>query len=427
MSVLSLSSCISDDEVVTSSECGIISFSVGDIKSALTVKNASGEDTVVYRTIGGSEIKFNIDQVNGRIYGVDSLPVWTDLSAVVPKFSSYGYVYGQTKLSASNDTAYYYVTSGSDSVDLRKPLSIYVVATDGVSKKHYTVEMFKKTVNTDTLEWKKVNLNATFGANCKFVVADGKVYAFHNDGGETSVSESVTGTDWTTKNAGAIKGESVIIFGNKFYALGNDSYIYASEDGASWAQASSGVVERLLGADKFRIYAFDGSKIIGSSDLQTWNVYGDENIDRLPTSNVSIQSFTSNTNRDIEYVTMVGLSASDLKYSVSWFKVSAQDSFVDQKWSYTEILKKNMYKFPYLEELSATAYDGAIFAIGKNGGAYDYIYRSDDNGISWHPLTSKYLLPEGINDDNTTTASILTVGNELWIVKGNNVWKGVIE
>lgn len=427
MSVLSLSSCISDDEVVTSSECGIISFSVGDIKSALTVKNASGEDTVVYRTIGGSEIKFNIDQVKGRIYGVDSLPVWTDLSAVVPKFSSYGYVYGQTKLSASNDTAYYYVTSGSDSVDLRKPLSIYVVATDGVSKKHYTVEMFKKTVNTDTLEWKKDNVNATFGANCKFVVADGKIYAFHNDGGETSVSVSVTGTEWTTNNAGAIKSESVITFDNKFYALGNDSYIYVSEDGASWAQASSGVVERLLGADKFRIYAFDGSKIIGSTDLQTWNVYGDENIDRLPTSNVSIQSFTSNTNRDIEYVTMVGLSASDLKYSVSWFKVSAQDSFVDQKWSYTEILKKNMYKFPYLEELSATAYDGAIFAIGKNGGAYDYIYRSDDNGISWHPLTSKYLLPEGINDDNTTTASILTVGNELWIVKGNNVWKGVIE
>ena len=261
MSVLSLSSCISDDEVVTSSECGIISFSVGDIKSALTVKNASGEDTVVYRTIGGSEIKFNIDQVNGRIYGVDSLPVWTDLSAVVPKFSSYGYVYGQTKLSTSNDTAYYYVTSGGDSVDLRKPLSIYVVATDGVSKKHYTVEMFKKTVNTDTLEWKKDNVNATFGANCKFVVADGKVYAFHNDGGETSVSVSVTGTEWTTNNAGAIKGESVVIFGNKFYALGNDSYIYASEDGASWAQASSGVVERLLGADKFRIYALTVQKL----------------------------------------------------------------------------------------------------------------------------------------------------------------------
>lgn len=426
MSVLSLSSCISDDEVVTSSECGIISFSVGDIKSALTVKNASGEDTVVYRTIGGSEIKFNIDQVKGRIYGVDSLPVWTDLSAVVPKFSSYGYVYGQTKLSASNDTAYYYITSGSDSVDLRKPLSIYVVATDGVSKKKYTIEMYKYTTNTDTLEWTKGNTNIAFGDNSKFAVNDGKLYAFYEKDGEVLVSETMTGTEWTTKSAGTVKSESVTTFNGKFYALGEDSYIYSSADGSNWEKVSTSVVEHILAADKFRLYAFDGSKIIGSSDMETWDVYGEADVNMVPTKNVAICSFTSKTNKNLELVTMVGLSDNNLNNSVSWYKVSADDSYLDQNWTYTKS-SMNIYPFPYLEGLSVTAYDGAIFAIGMNKGEYDYIYRSDDNGISWHPLTNKYPLPEGLNEDNKADAVIVTIGKELWIVKGSNIWKGVME
>lgn len=449
IAVLSFTSCISDEEVVTSSECAIVSFSVGDIKSAVTVKNASGKDTVVYKTIGGSEIKFNIDQVGGKIYTVDSLPNWTDLTAVVPTFSAYGNVFGQRNINAK-DSLYYYITSSKDSLDLSKPLDIYVIATDGVSKKHYTIEMYKREANTDTLEWKLDNINTTFGKNNRFAVAGNKLYMFYENNGELFVSSTTNGTEWTVKNTSGINYETVTAFEDKLYALGEDSYIYSSADGDNWNKASSVTVERILAADKLRLYAYDGAKIIGSSDLQTWEVYGDEKMDMLPETCISIQSITSRTNKNIELVTMVGLSSNNTDNAVSWFKVSAEDKNIDQKWTYTENIKvddnyyvylagsaqspiqyiiqldNNKYKFPYLEDLSTTVYDNAIFAIGKNDGKYDYIYRSDDNGISWHPLTSKYPLPEGINDD-TAKATIMTVGNELWIVKGGNIWKGKIQ
>ena len=425
MAVLSFASCISDDEVVTSSECGIVSFGVGDIKSALTIKNASGNDSVVYRTIGGSEIKFNIDQINGKIYSVDSLPNWTDLSAVVLKFSAYGNVYGQTRLS-EKDTLFYYISSGVDSVNLTKPLEIYAVATDGVARKHYTVEIFKRVEDSDTLEWVKGNVNAILSNDRRFAVVGDKVYAFYENGGEQFVSETTNGIEWITKKAGSVKYETITVFQNKFYALGDDSYIYASTDGENWEKSSSVGVERIFAADKFRLYAFDGTNIVGSSDMQNWSVYGDENLNMLPTSCISILSLTSKSNKSVDKVTMVGLCEGKTDNSVSWYKVSAKDDDVDQNWSYS-VSFNNLFEFPYLAGLSATVYDDAIFAIGKSNGKYEYLYRSDDCGISWHPLTSKYLLPDEINDDDSTNASIMTVGDELWIIKGNNIWKGQIK
>lgn len=425
MAVLSLTSCLSDEKVETSPECAIISFSVSDIKSSVTVKNANGNDTTVTKTISGSDIKFNIDQLNGRIYCIDSLPSWTNLSRVVPNFSASGYVYGQTQLENS-DSLYYYITSGSDSIDLRKPLSVYVVSTDGMSKKEYTWEMYKKESVSDTIVWEKHAITTKFGTTNHYLAVGNNVCVFYDKDGESYVSKTTNGVDWTTSKTENIKSETVLTINKKMFALGNDSYIYSSDDAVNWTKASAISVNRLLAADKYYLYAFDGNNIIGAKldNLDSWDVYGSEDVDKLPTSNIASYSVTSKTNKSLEMVTMVGLTENNTSNGVAWYKVSSADQSSNQSWSYTNVSSQNLYKFPYLEGMSTTLYDDAIFAIGKINGTYNNIYRSDDYGISWHTLTDNYPLPTGLNDVDGSYASIVTVNGELWIIKDNIIWKG---
>ena len=78
---LCMASCISDDETTeTSPECVITSFAVGKITSYVTEKeydkDGNEKDVIKTKSILGTDIKFNIDQVNGHIYTTDSLPYW---------------------------------------------------------------------------------------------------------------------------------------------------------------------------------------------------------------------------------------------------------------------------------------------------------------------------------------------------------------
>ena len=152
MTVLACASCIKDDDTTTSPECAIVSFSVGSIKSYVTTKKYDSEgnatDTIVQRTYSGSDIYFNIDQVNGRIYNVDSLPVWIDLSRVVPSYTCYGSLFGKV---VEGDELFYHLTSGKDFIDFSKPVELVCVSTDGLSSKYYTVDIRKHVSATDTL------------------------------------------------------------------------------------------------------------------------------------------------------------------------------------------------------------------------------------------------------------------------------------
>ena len=71
VAMFALVSCMDEEEVETSPECAIISFSVGKITSHVITQQYDSDgnvkDVVSTRTIMGNEIHFNIDQVNGRI------------------------------------------------------------------------------------------------------------------------------------------------------------------------------------------------------------------------------------------------------------------------------------------------------------------------------------------------------------------------
>ncbi len=430
---LSLTSCMDEEEVVQSPECAIVSFSVNSIRSYVTTKkydkDGNASDTIVSRTISGADIKFNIDQVNNRIFNVDSLPIWVDLKRVVPNFSSQGTVFAQF----GDDSLFYAITSGTDSLDFTKTVQLISLASDGVSTKLYKVDIYKHTANIDTLEWNKIESNLDVADMKKALYAGGKMFVFANDADDKPiVTSSAEGGEWTAPVAlsnASIDCGSVVLFNESFYALSSDGYIYSSSvanQGKTWTKASDKKMKKLLCADKYFIYAYDGEAILGSNDLKDWQVQGSEDFEMLPESDLCSSSYASNTNADLQIAVMTGKNSKSL-FGVAWFKMSSLDSNTNQDWSYIQITLDNPYALPKFETQSTTYCNGALYTMGVRNGKYSKLYRSDDNGVTWHSLSDSYPMPKELDPANGD-ASLVAVGSKLWIIQENGlVWQGSIQ
>lgn len=432
--LFSLSSCLNDANEETSPNCAILSFSVGSITSNVTVKkyDAAGvaKDTVVERTISGKGIYFNINQLEGHIYSVDSLPVWTNLKRVVPSIVSNGKIYWK---SDEAEDLYYAVRSGVDSLDFSKPLELLCVSTDGSARRTYTVDIYRHKENTDTLEWKKSETNLAVTNLGRTFYVDDKVFAFAQNGEGDAVvtfADKKDNTVWSIPVAIPVDETSVVLFQNKFYGRGADGSLYSADPAqmaATWTKVGGQQVERLLAADASYLYAYDGTSIIGTTDLTAWTVMGTEDLDMLPETDIFSVSHSSRTNAGIQQTVMAGMNSQNEKHGVVWYKVASADANINQDWAYMQVTDENLFGLPHVQGFSMTYYHGAIYAMGAVDGKYQYLYCSNDNGITWHPLASKYPMPENITPAEGV-ARIVAVDDNLWIVQENGkVWQGSIQ
>ena len=425
-------SCMKDeDEIQSSPECVITKFTVGDIDTEVSIKLASGKDTIVTRTIGGSSVAFNIDQINNKIYSVDSLPSWVDISGVIPTVNSTGYVY----IKEGDETDFHQFASGTDSVDFTKPVKFLIIATDGVSTKEYTAQIFKKDSEADSLAWKAVegaDLQLE-GAHRTLTLAD-RIYVFSESEGQAVVTSSSflsEGASWRkpaqlTCEQGSVDWTSVVAYNGYLYALNTEGHICRStndERGETWSVVSDRVFARLLGTDELYLYACDESGIWGSADLQNWAECGSSDLDMLPETNIATVSYVSKTNSAMRNAVMCGLTSANSDNAVVWYKVSSANESINQKWNYVQVAADNVYACPKLDNLSIICHNAEMYAIGGNNAG---IYVSADNGISWHLQTKKKLLPAEVTGQSTP-ASMVAGNGYLWLIQsGGKVWRGKI-
>lgn len=431
MAALATSCMKDDDEIQSSPECVITKFTVGDIDTEVSIKLASGKDTIVTRTIGGSSVAFNIDQINNKIYSVDSLPSWVDISGVIPTVNSTGYVY----IKEGDETDFHQFASGTDSVDFTKPVKFLIIATDGVSTKEYTAQIFKKDSEADSLAWKTVD-GADLqleGAHRTLTLAD-RIYVFGESEGQAIVTSSSflsEGASWRkpaqlTCEQGSVDWTSVVAYNGYLYALNTEGHICRStndERGETWSVVSDRVFARLLGTDELYLYACDESGIWGSADLQNWAECGSSDLDMLPETNIATVSYVSKTNSAMRNAVMCGLTSANSDNAVVWYKVSSANESINQKWNYVQVAADNVYACPKLDNLSIICHNAEMYAIGGNNAG---IYVSADNGISWHLQTKKKLLPAEVTGQSTP-ASMVAGNGYLWLIQsGGKVWRGKI-
>ena len=429
LALVLVSSCIKDEEEVHTPTCAITSMSVNDITSYLTTKASDGTDSIYTRTISGKTIKFNIDQVNGRIYSIDSLPSWTNLKRVVASFSYSGELYAKW----AGDGNYYQVSNGKDSLDFSTPLDLLVVASDGISTKHYTAVIYRYTANADSMLWSEpITLNIQPTSTPKLIAENSDLYIFAERDGIPFMSRGTKDNDaWVivpemTTTATHLDCQSVQHFQGSFYTLDTDGTIYASANGTTWNAASAQKVQRLLAADRYYLYAFDGTQILATADLNTWTTNGMRYMNLLPDQFISSTTYNTRTNDNLQVDILAGVSSQQTNHAVVWYKIAAKEQASNQQWDCITVSANNPYPLPALQNLTIFHYNDALYALGGDNKRF---YKSEDNGITWKEMTEYQFPPVALIPNKPV--SVAVSGEHVIMIQTNNegsvtMWKGKI-
>ena len=442
-------SCVKGNEIEVSPQCAIVSFGVNSIVSYVPYTTSGGEVVTMKKTVAGSDILFDIDQNAGIIKTANPLPNWISLTKVVPVFSSYGTLYYVTE---DNRHA---MTSGSDSLDFSEPRTLTCVSSDGFYSKNYTVILEKSTDVSDTIVWESVNCNLELDTDEQRALVVSATYKDENgadslvrrilvfsknENGQpqvTSSTERSQATTWTghtvlTGAEGTIDYKSITVHDGSLYAIDNRKILYKSteaEKGETWTKVSDTNLIRLLASDGKWLYGYDGNDIVATSDLANWKNTLTANTEMLPESSTYCFYRTSYTNSNIVIAMMGGMTEKNSEHGVSWYKTTQTDTDEPEAWGYINISGDNGYGCPRLKDASTVMYNDYLYMMGRNSdNAYEGVYRSEDNGISWHLQSTVWKLPEALDGENGA-ASMVLMGKVLYVIqKGEGkVWRGTIK
>ena len=220
--MLLLASCMKskDNSASLYKDTAITSFSLGTMKRSVHTTSSTGADSVYKVNVAGSDYKFSIDQLNHRIFNVDSLPIGTDVSKVLCSVTALnnGSVFVED-LKEEGTLLFY-----SDSLDFSVPRTFRVYASDGKSYESYRVEVNVHKEEAETFTWmihEEAPALATFTGMKAFTV-QGELYVFGSTSdGKTMVYSSADGDNWE-KHSEINDAESyanTVVFQEDFYTI----------------------------------------------------------------------------------------------------------------------------------------------------------------------------------------------------------------
>lgn len=414
--VCMMSSCLGDNddtEIVYYDDTAITGLTLG------TLTYVDSADT-----INASGCKLQIDQYSGTITNApDSLPVGTNLKEI--KFASVYALNGNVNnvfwKSAVSDSITPF--SMKDTLDFSQPRELYVFSSSGNFVKKYTVTIVAHKEIADTLIWNKFDIDNDIKnyTSVKTGICNNSLVVL---GKTASGSELKTFVDGSLKKTRSFSANATMTTdGNTIYVT-DGGVIYSSSDAKSWNTVSADV-KSVLGVCGKEMFAMSSAnKLMMSLDNgASWkNEDIDDDAKYVPSSDINFVSTATTSNTDVKRAFVIGNSSANSKKAEVWSKIVEENTDKDQSWMYQKFNSSNNYYLPKLSNLSVTAYNNNMLAIG---GECDKLYYSIDCGICWKE-NDKLILPK---DFSANTASI-AVDNDyfIWIVctGSGQVWKGRI-
>ena len=430
---LTLGSCILENEVSTSSEAVITSFTMGYYKVAFHDINVERRDTVVYITEGGVMFPMTIDQLNNRIYNTDSLTYGSIINAVTSTVYSTGTLF----YSYADDPETTYLWKGSDSLDFTRKMYFIVVSTDGTYTRTYSVDVNVAKVFDDSVKWTERDSEGfPLMTGLSSVVRKDTIYCFGRDAqGAASVSfRDVVQGKWY--GAIALSGYAsdgwsgeVAICNGCFYTV-SGGVLYGSDDALSWKSVRNGINSLMIPVgDNGELWAISqDNKILHSTDMTEWDTV-QAVPEKFPLSRTNVVTQRLATNKNITRTVVTGLTEGS-PYASVWIKLS-----VDSVWTMVDQPERTELRLPALKNLSVIRYNGNLYAFGLNS---EWFRQSCDNGVTWYECDS-YIVDDNSWDqymqlppsfkfkENASTGFTCTVDNtgSMWIMnEKGKVWRG---
>lgn len=377
--LVSVVSCLKDTETEKTPQAAITSFVVGYYNVRYQDIDQQGNDSITYYRGGGVLFPMTIDQVNNRIYNIDSLDYGSDVDAVTTSVSGVGtvlYYY------SDNPNVIYY-WSGYDSIDFTPARGVVfrMVSSDGTYRRDYKVQLNVRKVFPDSLLWSQADSTGFTALRepCAVILND-SLYNFglDNDDALGVVSRSITEGSWTAPSAlkgipSAGWGRNVVVSGGKIYAQSGSS-IYGSLNGRDWTEVKSGIkcLVRTDGENDV-IWAVDtDGNIIKTSDMSEW-INVSKMPEGFPDSAAIAFDYPLATNKSIKRTVLAGLGNNNVSV---WTTLST-----DNVWSQIDAPANTSLRFPLMQNLSVIRYDDKLYAFGKGLNGF---HQSSDNGITWY-------------------------------------------
>ena len=431
--LVSAVSCLENVEKETSPQAAITSFVVGYYNVMFHDIDWHGRDTIVAYVEGGNMFPMTVDQINNRIYNIDSLSYGSVVSAVTATVNSIGTAFFRY---TDDPDSMVTVWSRTDTINFTRPLVFSVLSTDGTYFRDYTVQLNVRKVFPDSLLWSRRD-SAGFTAMDRPAAAilGDTLYNFGIDGnGVLSVSaRSILEGEWSAPSAlstitSDLWSGNVFAFNGRLYTHSGTS-VYESSDGKAWNEVKSGV--RYLvksGSDNGFVWAVsqDGM-IIRTSDMSEWVVVGAVP-EGFPDSAAVSLDYPLPTNTSISRSILVGPGADSLYASV-WAILSTDSVMME-----IDAPAKESLRLPVMDGLSVIRYDGHLFAFG-NG--LEGFRQSNDNGITWYWCDSyaddysswnRYMqFPSELRGYEGGFSYAVDRFNSIWIMTSDGqVWRGAI-
>lgn len=352
-----------------------------------------------------ANVKFTIDQINGKIYNKDSMPFGTVLYEKVlceVSFdeSSLG-VAGILFIEQSGDS----IWSTSDSIDFAAPVSITVYPYDGVSTKTYEAKVNIHQVNPDTMVWQGHSglVSGHTFQDMKVIAHGDRYYMYTQESGAYSLYQASVADvkNWEKQTLTGFPEKAVlsqiVLFEGTLYILSDGGDLFYSSDRQTWLKAEGlPPITTLIGslpkntvngrpAVLAGITTDDGvSRYIALTENRSWEV-GTIVPDAFPVSGFSGLDY------ELMYHTRLVIASGRM----------ANDDLSDKAWTTMDglswaPLSVGQQTFSAREGASIAFYDDRIFLFGgidADGAALNDIYFSKDNGITWATDTI-YMMPE---------------------------------
>lgn len=329
-----LSGCLksNDSEATYYEDTALTTFTLGTLNRYLHTTAKDGSDSVYKATFSGTSYALNIDQLNGKVFNTDSLPIGTDLKHVVCTLTAYHN--GLVLIKSTTSDSLFYVTA-TDSIDFSVPRLLRVFASSGQHYRDYTVTLVAKQSNARGIAW-------TEGT-----AADTDLFATDEALLERTQAQGLTLVGNSRKEL--------------FALTGNGQQLMASTDGGyNW-----------------------GTETLASDAAL---------LPQLPTGTTTWAYAPAG---DADYTLLVGATtALDDRLSV-WRKITIyDDDEVEGQWKcLTTAAIASRFCLPagISVALAYTDATNGVLAFGSNGS----IYRSLDQGISWNRDTT-YAMPTAV-------------------------------
>lgn len=432
-------SCLDNDvvEYEYSSNASITGFSIVDSIVTQYETVIDGKDTTLSTAVIGTDYPFVIDQNEGLIYNMDSLPMGTDISKVVVNITADTYgIY----IVAESDSLW----EEGDSLNFENPIYFKVIAETGVFGRRYKAQINVHQQDPDVLVWEKVenNINPNIQAQ-KAIYFNGSIYVFTEQGSQTAVTmtNDPKGKTWTALTEIDIPAKadytSAMAWGKQLYILA-EKKLYTSSNGINWDEVEtetsiSKLLSNVYTESTQKLFAISADNYyIESEDGINW-VQHKTMPNEFPIKNISSVTYTLDTNSKIHRSVLIGENniATDTT-TIVWTKLNSEKEWIGLTFD------NNTHACPKFKNSSLIHYNNKLYTFGGPGqyyeklDAFDALYESNDNGISWQKSSEKEIFPEEFKNlyhkANGNYSCVIDENQFIWIIwsQSGEIWKGRI-